>query len=127
MHMNVRLAYHQQHSEFVMKALKDYINNQLETKHVEPNDYLGAAIRYMLKQWNELTQFLRVPGAPLDNNQIENAIRPFAIGRKNWLFNGSPKGVKARVIFYSLIDTCKAINVEPYKYFCAMLHHIRLC
>jgi len=58
---------------------------------------------------------------------IENAIRPFALGRKNWLFMGSPSGAKAGAILYSLIETCKANDIEPYKYFCAMLHRIRAC
>ena len=63
----------------------------------------------------------------IDNNLIENAIRPFALGRKNWLFNASPSGAKAGAILYSLIETCKANGIEPYKYFCTMLHQIRFC
>ncbi len=63
----------------------------------------------------------------MDNNLLENAIRPFALRRKNWLFAGSPNGAKASAILYSLIETCKANNIEPYQYFCAMLQHIRLC
>jgi hypothetical protein len=47
--------------------------------------------------------------------------------RKKWLFSGSPSGAKAAAILYSLIETCKANNIEPYKYFCSMLHRIRLC
>lgn len=58
---------------------------------------------------------------------LENAIRPFAVGRKNWLFNGSPRGAKAGALFYSLIETCKANQIEPYGYFVSMLHRIRLC
>jgi transposase len=54
-------------------------------------------------------------------------IRPFAVGRKNWLFNGSPAGAKAGAIFFSLIETCKANNVEPYQYLCVMLNRIRDC
>jgi transposase len=63
----------------------------------------------------------------INNNQLENAIRPFALSRKNWMFAGSPSGAKAGAILYFLIETCKANNVEPYKYFCSMLHRIRLC
>ena len=59
------------------------------------------------------SQFLRLCGAPHK--------------RKNWLFNGSPAGAKAGAIFYSLIETCKANNIEPYKYLCAMLNHISYC
>jgi transposase len=74
-----------------------------------------------------LNQYLHDGRIEIDNNLIENAIRPFALGRKNWLFKGSPAGAKAGALFYSLIETCKANNIEPYKYFCAMLPRIRLC
>ena len=72
-----------------------------------------------------LTSYLNDGRIEIDNNLIENAIRPFALGRKNWLFMGSQSGAKAGAIFYSLIETCKANNVEPHKYLCAMLHRIR--
>lgn len=63
----------------------------------------------------------------IDNNLIENAIRPFALGRKNWLFHGSPGGAKAGATLYTLIETCKVNRIDPYKYFCAMLNKIRTC
>jgi transposase len=63
----------------------------------------------------------------IDNNLIENSIRPFALGRKNWLFAGSPAGAKAGATLYSLIETCKANDVEPYQYLCAMLNRLRGC
>ena len=80
-----------------------------------------------LNNWVELTNYLKDGRIEIDNNLMENAIRPFALGRKNWLFSGSPSGAKAGAIYYSLIETCKANNIEPYKYFCTMLHRIRLC
>jgi len=85
------------------------------------------AIRYTLSNWEYLNNYLLDGKLEIDNNQVENAIRPFALGRKNWLFKGSPAGAKAGATFYSLIETCKANNVEPYKYFCAMLNRIREC
>lgn len=88
---------------------------------------IGGAIRYALSNWQALTSYLKDGRIEIDNNLLENAIRPFALGRKNWLFAGSPAGAKAGAILYSLIETCKAHSVEPYKYFCAMLHRIRLC
>lgn len=51
-----------------------------------------------------------------DNNLAENAIRPFVVGRKNWLFSGTPEGAQASACMYSLIETAKANNLEPYKY-----------
>ena len=52
----------------------------------------------------------------IDNNPVENAIRPFAIGRKNWMFSDSQKGAKASAMLYSMIETAKANNIEPYQY-----------
>jgi transposase len=86
---------------------------------------IGKAIRYCLLHWEKLTNYLRDGRIEIDNNAIENVIRPFALSRKNWLFSGSPRGAKAGAIFFSLIETCKANQIEPYKYFCAMLHKIR--
>jgi transposase len=88
---------------------------------------IGEAIRYVLSNWDFLINYLKDGRVEIDNNLLENAIRPFALGRKNWLFNGNPSGAKAGAIFYSLIETCKANNIEPYNYFCSMLHRIRLC
>lgn len=87
---------------------------------------IGEAIRYTLSNWEVLNNYLQDGRVEIDNNLLENAIRPFALGRKNWLFAGSPSGAKAGAVLYSLIETCKANHVEPYKYFCKMLHQIRL-
>jgi transposase len=88
---------------------------------------IGKAIRYCLSHWNELNSYLKDGRVEIDNNLLENAIRPFALGRKNWLFSGSPAGAKAGATLYSLIETCKANNIEPYQYFCTMLNRIREC
>ena len=68
-----RLRYHQAHSEPVMRELKEWIEAQLHDKEVEPNSGLGEAMRYTLRHWEGLTQFLSVPNAPIDNNQAERA------------------------------------------------------
>ena len=83
--------------------------------------------RNSLNHWEALTNYLKDGRIEIDNNRAENVIRPFALGRKNWLFAGSPSGAKAGAILYSLIETCKANQIEPYQYFCAMLHCIRHC
>jgi transposase len=88
---------------------------------------LGLAIAYALRHWTDLTNYLKDGRIEIDNNMAENVIRPFALGRKNWIFHGNPRGAKAGAILYSLIETCKANNVELYQYFCRMLHQIRLC
>lgn len=86
---------------------------------------MGKAIYYVLNNWNELNNYLQNGIIQIDNNKIENLIRLLALGRKNFLFMGSPKGAKAGAIFYSLIATCIENNVEPYQYFCTMLNLIR--
>ena len=83
---------------------------------VPPKNPLAGAIGYTLNNWNSLTTYLEDGRLDIDNNAAERAIRPFAIGRKNWLFMGNPNGAKAASIIYSLIETAKANGLEPYKY-----------
>jgi len=83
---------------------------------VLPKSLLGKAVNYTLRQWDGLLVYLDHPDMTPDNNLAENAIRPFVIGRKNWIFSGTPKGAQASAALYSLIETAKANNLEPYKY-----------
>ena len=85
-----------------------------------PKGLLGKAISYALTQWDRLLVYLDEPLLTPDNNLAENAIRPFVLGRKNWLFAGTPKGAEASAALYSLIETAKANGCEPYTY----LRHI---
>ena len=77
---------------------------------------LGKAIHYTLNLWPELIVYLEDGNIPIDNNRAENAIRPFVIGRKNFLFSGSPRGARASAALYSLIETAKANQLEPWAY-----------
>lgn len=115
----------QQKSVTLLESFKDWLDAHL-TK-TSPQSKIYEAIRYSLANWDYLNNYLNDGRIEIDNNLLENAIRPFALGRKNWLFSGSPEGAKAGAIFYSLIETCKANNIEPYKYFCAIFQHIRDC
>lgn len=83
---------------------------------VVPKSLLGKAVNYTLGQWDRLLVYLDHPNMTPDNNLAENAIRPFVIGRKNWLFSGTPDGARASADLYSLIETAKANKLEPYKY-----------
>lgn len=83
---------------------------------VLPKSLLGKAINYGLNQWTQLVNYIENGHANIDNNLAENSIRPFVIGRKNWLFAGSPAGARASASLYSLIETAKANNLEPYGY-----------
>lgn len=109
----------------ILDAFKKWLDHHL--LKTSEQGKIGKAIRYCLAHWVELTNYLKDGRVEIDNNLLENAIRPFALGRKNWLFSGSPAGAKAGAIYYSLIETCKANGIDPYKYFCVMLHQIRHC
>jgi transposase len=83
---------------------------------VVPKSLLGKAVNYALSQWARLLVYLDHGSMTPDNNRAENAIRPFVLGRKNWLFAGTPEGAQASGDLFSLIETAKANGLEPYKY-----------
>lgn len=111
-----RLAYHQLHSTPVMTDLEGWCKRQIEQKAVEPNSGLGKAIQYMLKHWVKLTRFLHVPGAPLDNNICERALKYAILHRKNALFYKTQRGAYVGDLFMSLIHTCQLAGVNPLDY-----------
>jgi transposase len=115
----------QEKSVPILTALKKWLDHHLPKTSEQGT--IGKAIRYCVGHWPELNHYLLDGRVEIDNNKIENSIRPFALGRKNWLFHGSPSGAKAGATFYSLIETCKANSIEPYRYLCAMLNRIRGC
>jgi transposase len=83
-----------------------------------PKSLLGKALAYTLGQWHRLIRYLDDGIIRMDNNLAENAIRPFVVGRKNWLFFDQPGGAEAGAILYSLIETARTNGLEPYQYFC---------
>jgi transposase len=87
-----------------------------KSDQVLPQSALGQAVRYTLEQWPKLIRYLDSPELTPDTNAVERAIRPFVLGRKNWLFSGSPRGATASATLYSLIETAKANRLEPYRY-----------
>jgi transposase len=98
-----RLRFHQEHSQPVMDRLHHWMREQIEQKRVEPNSGLGQAINYMLKRWEPLTRFLKIPGAPLDNNICEQGLK-FAIQhRKNSLSFKTLRGAMVGDFFMSVI------------------------
>jgi transposase len=89
-----------------------------------PKGLLGKAIKYSLNQWHRISAYTEDGIIRLDNNVAENAVRPFVIGRKNWLFNSTPEGASASADLYSLIETAKANELEPYAYLKYLFTHI---
>jgi transposase len=83
---------------------------------VLPKSMTGKALSYMDNEWVYLSRYVESGDLSIDNNLAERAIRPFAIGRKNWMFSDTPNGAKASAALYSLIETAKANGVEPYSY-----------
>ena len=118
-----RLRYHQQHSAPVLEELRGWLNTQFAEKKVEPNSGLGMAMRYMLKHWERLTLFLRQPGAPLDNNIVERALKKAILHRKNSLFYKTANGARVGDLFMSLIHTCELSGANPFDYLTQLQRH----
>lgn len=117
---NERLAYHKKHSAPIMQSLKDYMTGLLDNKQVEPNGHLGKAVKYMLKHWHELTQFLRVAKAPLDNNIMEQMLKIPIRGRRTWLFYKTEYGAMIGGVLTSVIHTCALAGENPIDYLIAL-------
>lgn len=98
----------------LLQTLRDWLDNTLHT--TLPKGLLGKALAYLDKNWSRLTVYVEDGRLSIDNNLAENAIRPFVVGRKNWLFSASVAGAKASANLYSLIETAKANGLEPYVY-----------
>jgi len=98
----------------ILDEFKKWLDARVEK--IPPKSLLGKAVNYTLGQWNRLIQYTNNGIIRPDNNLVENAIRPFVVGRKNWLFSGTPHGAHASAAVYSLIETAKACGLEPYRY-----------
>jgi hypothetical protein len=77
---------------------------------------MGKAVSYTLAQWESLEVYLKEPEIEIDNNLVENAIRPTALGKKNWLFFGDADAGERSAIIYSIIESCRRHGIEPYTY-----------
>jgi len=118
-----RLRFHQAESRPLMAGLKDWLTKQIADHLVEPNSGLGEASTYMLKHWEKLTLFLREPGAPLDNNITERALKRAILHRKNAMFYLSENGAHVGDLFMSLIYTCQLCHINPFDYLTELQRH----
>lgn len=98
----------------ILQKIKTWLDTSVA--HAPPQSLIGKALHYLHEQWPKLVRYVESGEYPIDNNTAENAIRPFVIGRKNWLFSTSPKGAVASANLYSVIETAKANGLEPYGY-----------
>jgi len=109
-----RHEHRQRHARPILDELRSWLDEALP--QVPPTSATGKALNYLHNEWDKLIRYLDDGRLEIDNNRAENAIRPFVVGRKNWLFSASVKGVKASANLYSLIETAKANSLEPYAY-----------
>lgn len=121
-----RLEFHKKHSGPLMDALKEWCQEQFQQRKVEPNSGLGQAIAYMTKHWEKLTLFLRVAGAPLDNNVCERILKKAILHRKNSLFYKTLNGARVGDIFMTLIHTAELAKVNVFHYLVTLLRHHEL-
>jgi len=114
--------------EFVLRR-RELVEPELQRFHrwlvkkqqsVVPSTLLGKAVSYTLSEWDALVRYLDHAYITPDNNAAENSIRPFVLGRRNWLFSGSPRGAAASCTIYSLIETAKLQGLDPFAY----LHYV---
>ena len=106
-------------------ALRQWLDETRPT--VTPKSKLGEALTYLDNQWPRLNTFLEHGELEMTNNAAENAIRPFALGRKNWLFSQSQNGARASANLYSLLQTAKANRLEPHGYLKIVLTSLPNC
>jgi hypothetical protein len=118
-----RLRFHQAYSGPIMNELHAWLRAQFEKKEVEPNSGMGTAINYALRHWDRLTLFLRQPGAPLDSNIVERALKRAILHRKNSLFYKTENGAEVGDLFMSLIHTCELNGANPFDYLTELQKH----
>ena len=118
-----RLRFHQEHSRPLMDGLHEWMEAQFAEHKTEPNSGLGKAISYLLNHWPKLTLFLEQPGAPLDNNIVERALKKAILNRKNALFYKTLNGAGVGDLFMSLIHTCELNGANPFHYLSELLRH----
>jgi hypothetical protein len=106
----------------ILVQFKQWLLQQQKT--ALPKSPLGKALFYSIKHWDSLTQYINDGRLEIDNNRSERALKPFVIGRKNWLFNTSTKGADASSILFSLVQTCKEHEVDVFAYFKFALENI---
>ena len=109
-----RYVLRQQQAGPLLDELRRWLDESLPL--VPPTSATGKAMHYLRREWTKLIRYLDDGRLEIDNNGAENAIRPFVVGRKNWLFSASVKGVTSSANLYSLIETAKANGLEPYAY-----------
>lgn len=119
-----RSAIRQQKSKPVLEDIIEMIRQYLHDPSITPSSRLGQACSYVQERWKPLVAYLNRGQVLIDNNPVENKIRPAALGRKNWLFIGHPKAGWRTGVFYTLMANCRMQKVNPFDYWKTLLEQI---
>ena len=117
-----KYAVRQEEARPLLKEFREWLDNA--ATRVSPKTKLGEAISYTLNQWEKLIRYIDDGLLSIDNNRAERAVKPFVIGRKNWLFSASTQGARSSAMLYSIIETAKANGLVPYDYIAHCLDHL---
>ena len=118
-----RLRFHQAESAPLLEDLEKWFDELVEQRKIEPNGGFGNAIAYATKHWDALTLFLRVPGAPIDNNLCERVLKKAILHRKNALFYKTLNGARVGDLFMTLIHTAELARIDAFDYLVALQRH----
>ncbi len=119
---NEKQAIRMEKSLPLLKDFKQWLDKS--AKQVLPKSAIGKAIQYSLNQWDKLSGYIKSGDINIDNNRAERAVKPFVIGRKNWMFSNTARGANASAILYSLIETAKANGLTPFNYLVFLLEEL---
>jgi transposase len=119
---NERLALRMEKSAPIVTDIKQWLDDNLT--QVTPKSPIGKAIAYMLGRWNEMTAFLKDGRIEISDNGVENRVRPFAVGRKNFMFAGSENGARRLAVAYTVLGTCLLHGINPFEYLSDVLERI---
>jgi transposase len=108
-----RKSHRQEHA----KPILNFIHDEILQIDALPKSLLGVAVTYIKNQWAYLSKYIDYGEVPISNCWMENQIRPFAVGRRNWLFTGTPESANKAALLYSLIQSCRMNKIDPRKYF----------
>ncbi len=120
----VKLEKRKSKSKPILEEFKEFLDDKKDK--VAPKSLAGKAVCYALNEWEYLSAYTQNGSVNIDNNLVESRIRPFTIGRKNWLFSATPKGAHASAILYSLVETAKLNGLDPFEYLSRVFEQIPL-
>jgi hypothetical protein len=115
-------AIRQQQSQPLLAQFKTWLDKS--ALQVPPKSAIGKAVAYSLRQWPKLNRYIENGQLSIDNNRAERAVKPFVIGRKNWLFANTASGAEASAVLYSIIETAKANGLIPFNYLKYLLEEL---